>query len=182
MESFDGAQGNLTRLLEKNRKRYQELSAKSPRDLPPAQQRYCTIQSQMSSDSSNVTCSWNVARGVFLFVRYCEHSYFYYYTQGLFLELSFPKSIGVHDRFHIYHPFRIFYFPWHRHQIEGTTAIGVSSERHWQCGLNELAQDSTRRATTLHNKYRVSNVKAKMWTISIDTHQLHYIPKHHFIM
>ena len=27
-----------------------------------------------------------------------------------------------------------------------------------------------------------SNVKAKMWEISSDTHQLHYIPKHHFIM
>ena len=25
-------------------------------------------------------------------------------------------------------------------------------------------------------------VKAKMWAISSDTHQLHYIPKHHFII
>ena len=24
--------------------------------------------------------------------------------------------------------------------------------------------------------------KAKMWAISSDTHQLHYIPKHHFII
>ncbi|KAI0220253.1 Protein SMG5 [Lamellibrachia satsuma] len=39
VESFDGAQGNLTRLFEKNRKRYQELSVNSPRDLPPSQQR-----------------------------------------------------------------------------------------------------------------------------------------------
>ena len=28
----------------------------------------------------------------------------------------------------------------------------------------------------------VYNVKAKMWAISSDTHQLHYIPKHHFII
>ena len=26
----------------------------------------------------------------------------------------------------------IFYFPWHRHQIKGTTAVGVFSERHRQ--------------------------------------------------
>ncbi|CAE1168341.1 SMG5 [Acanthosepion pharaonis] len=36
---FDGAQGNLKRLLEKNLKRFTELSQKSPRDLPPEQQR-----------------------------------------------------------------------------------------------------------------------------------------------
>ena len=39
VNSFDGAQGNLTRLLEKNRRRFAELSQKSPRDLPPDQQR-----------------------------------------------------------------------------------------------------------------------------------------------
>ena len=26
----------------------------------------------------------------------------------------------VHGRLHIYHLCGIFYFPWHRHQIEGT--------------------------------------------------------------
>ena len=39
----------------------------------------------------------------------------------MFLELSFSKSGGVHDKLHI--PVQtggIFYFPWHRHQIEGT--------------------------------------------------------------
>ncbi|GAB1608259.1 protein SMG5-like, partial [Argonauta hians] len=36
---FDGAHGNLKRLLEKNLKRFTELSQKSPRDLPPEQQR-----------------------------------------------------------------------------------------------------------------------------------------------
>ena len=36
----------------------------------------------------------------------------------------------------------IFYFPWHRHQIEftGLTAFSVSSERHWQCGVNGIAK------------------------------------------
>ena len=30
---------------------------------------------------------------------------------------------GVHDRLHIYPLCGIFYFPWHRHQIEGTTGF-----------------------------------------------------------
>ena len=36
----------------------------------------------------------------------------------------------VHDRLHIYPPCEMFYFPWHRHQIEGTNGFSVSSERH----------------------------------------------------
>ncbi|CAH1796318.1 unnamed protein product [Owenia fusiformis] len=36
---FEGASGNLQRLFEKNRKRYEELSKVSPRDLPPELQR-----------------------------------------------------------------------------------------------------------------------------------------------
>ena len=31
----------------------------------------------------------------------------------------------------------IFYFPWHRHQIEGTIGYSVSSERHRQCDNNK---------------------------------------------
>ena len=31
----------------------------------------------------------------------------------------------------------IFYFPWHRHQIEGTDG---SSERHWQSGVNGIVK------------------------------------------
>ena len=30
---------------------------------------------------------------------------------------------GVHDRLHIYPLHGIFYFPWHRHQIEGTNGF-----------------------------------------------------------
>ena len=30
---------------------------------------------------------------------------------------------GVHDRLHIYPLCGIFYFPWHRHQIEGTNGF-----------------------------------------------------------
>ena len=31
------------------------------------------------------------------------------------------EILGVHDRLHIYPLCGIFYFPWHRHQIEGTS-------------------------------------------------------------
>ena len=30
--------------------------------------------------------------------------------------------------------------------------------------------------------YHMYVIKAKMWAICSDTHQLHYIPKHHFII
>ena len=60
---------------------------------------------------------------------------------------------GVHDSYTF--PVQtggIFYFPWHRHQIEGTphrtkkwpTAFSVSSERHWQSGVKEIAKVSKR--------------------------------------
>ena len=42
---------------------------------------------------------------------------------GLFLELSFSKSGGVDDSLHIYPLRGIFYFPWHRHQIEETDSF-----------------------------------------------------------
>ena len=54
---------------------------------------------------------------------------------------------GVHNRLHIYPLCGIFYFPWHRHQIEakkGPTAFSVSSERHWQSGVKEIAKVSKR--------------------------------------
>ena len=39
-------------------------------------------------------------------------------------ELSFSRlECGVHDRLHIYPLCGIFYFPWHRHQIEGTNGF-----------------------------------------------------------
>ena len=42
-------------------------------------------------------------------------------TQEWLRELSFSRlDCGVHDRLHIYPMCEIFYFPWHRHQIEGT--------------------------------------------------------------
>ena len=41
---------------------------------------------------------------------------------------------GVHNRLHIYPLCGIFYFPWHRHQIE----------RHWQSGVKEIAKVSKR--------------------------------------
>ena len=36
----------------------------------------------------------------------------------------------------------IFYFPWHRHQVEGVKSFIVSSERPGQSGVNEVAQIS----------------------------------------
>ena len=42
-------------------------------------------------------------------------------TGVVFRELSFSRlECGVHDRLHIYPMCGIFYFPWHRHLIEGT--------------------------------------------------------------
>ena len=39
-------------------------------------------------------------------------------------ELSFSRlEYGVHDRLHIYPLCGVFYFPWHRHQIEGTNGF-----------------------------------------------------------
>ena len=49
-------------------------------------------------------------------------SYLYLYT--LFdqcrVDIIDQVEYGVHDRLHIYPLCGIFYFPWHRHQIEGT--------------------------------------------------------------
>ena len=45
-------------------------------------------------------------------------------TGVVFRELSFSRlECGVHDRLHIYPLCGIFYFPWHRHQIEGTNVF-----------------------------------------------------------
>ena len=45
-------------------------------------------------------------------------------TGVVFRELSFTGlEYGVHDRLHIYPLCGVFYFPWHRHQIEGTNGF-----------------------------------------------------------
>ena len=45
-------------------------------------------------------------------------------TGVVFRELSFSRlECGVHDRLHIYPLCGVFYFPWHRHQIEGTNGF-----------------------------------------------------------
>ena len=42
----------------------------------------------------------------------------------VFRELSFSRlECGVHNRLHIYPLCGVFYFPWHRHQIEGTNGF-----------------------------------------------------------
>ena len=51
-------------------------------------------------------------------------------TQEWFRELSFSRlECGVHDRLHIYPLCGIFYFPWHRHQIEGSNGFLVSHSK-----------------------------------------------------
>ena len=42
-KAFDGAEGNLDRLFEKNRKRFRELQQSSSQNLPPELQRSSTI-------------------------------------------------------------------------------------------------------------------------------------------
>ena len=45
-------------------------------------------------------------------------------TGVVFRELSFSRlECGLHDRLHIYPLCGVFYFPWHRHQIEGTNGF-----------------------------------------------------------
>ena len=45
-------------------------------------------------------------------------------TGVVFRELSFSRlECGVHDRLPIYPLCGVFYFPWHRHQIEGTNGF-----------------------------------------------------------
>ena len=45
-------------------------------------------------------------------------------TGVVFRELSFSRlECGVHDRLHISPLCGIFYFPWYRHQIEGTNGF-----------------------------------------------------------
>ena len=47
-----------------------------------------------------------------------------YSKQPIFgLTLEWLRECGVHDKLHIYHLCGIFYFPWHRHQIEGTNSF-----------------------------------------------------------
>ena len=48
-------------------------------------------------------------------------------TQEWFRELSFSRlECGVHDKVHIYPLCGIFYFPWHKHQLEGINGFLVS--------------------------------------------------------
>lgn len=42
-KAFDGAEGNLDRLFEKNRKRFRELQQNNSQNLPPELQRFVYI-------------------------------------------------------------------------------------------------------------------------------------------
>ena len=62
-------------------------------------------------------------------------------------ELAFSTlECGVHDSLHIYPLFGIFYFPWHRHQMEGTNDL-VSHPKDTECETN-LSKFRSRAPTT----------------------------------
>ena len=59
-----------------------------------------------------------------LLVSILQTAHLWANTGVVFRELSFSRlECGVHDRLHIYPLCGIFYFPWHRHQIEGTNGF-----------------------------------------------------------
>ena len=66
-----------------------------------------------------------VILGLLLFlVSILQTAHLWANTGVVFRELSFSRlECGVHDRLHIYPMCGIFYFPWHRHQIEGTSGF-----------------------------------------------------------
>ena len=60
----------------------------------------------------------------FFLVSILQTAHLWANTGVVFRELSFSRlECGVHDRLHIYPMCGIFYFPWHRHQIEGTNGF-----------------------------------------------------------
>ncbi len=60
-------------------------------------------------------------------VALCLQSFYYLYFYTICdqhrLDIIDQVEYGVHDRLHIYPLCGIFYFPWHRHQIEGTNGF-----------------------------------------------------------
>ena len=87
-------------------------------------------------------------------------------TQTWFRELSFSRlECGVHDRLHICPLFGIFYFTWHRQQIEGTSSSCNGAKRtfpSFEAAIQTLSyhvpqeiQSLMLRATFLHIKYNM---------------------------
>ena len=56
---------------------------------------------------------------------YLLHNFIYIYTifDQCRVDIIDQVEYGVHDWLHIYPLCGIFYFPWHRHQIEGTNGF-----------------------------------------------------------
>ena len=57
----------------------------------------------------------------FLICHLCEAPYALFDQRCV--DIFDQVDYGVHDRSHIYPPCGIFYFPWHRQQIEGTNGL-----------------------------------------------------------
>ena len=63
-------------------------------------------------------------KGMMFLVSILQTAHLWANTGVVFRELSFSRlECGVHDRLHIYPLCGVFYFPWHRHQIEGTNGF-----------------------------------------------------------
>ena len=58
-------------------------------------------------------------------------SFTFTFTLQVYLTTIDQVEYGVHHRLHIYYNFcGIFYFPWNRHQMEGTTRSSVARSNH----------------------------------------------------
>ena len=83
----------------------------------------CLIQEKDDSLKDKAILGLFISFVLFL-VSILQTAHLWANTGVVFRELSFSRlECGVHDRLHIYPLCGIFYFPWHRHQIEGTNGF-----------------------------------------------------------
>ena len=89
----------------------------SCRDKKPwAQNQGCLPRKSLSGSAENV-----FAGHVLSYILQTVHLWG---NTGLVRDLSFSRlECEVHNTLHIYPLCGIFYFPWHRHQIEGTNGL-----------------------------------------------------------
>ena len=83
----------------------------------------------LASTQQKIIRTWKWNKGVthrnrMFLVSILQIAHLWANTGVVFRELSYSRlECGVHDRLHIYPLCVIFYFPWHRHQIEGTNGF-----------------------------------------------------------
>ena len=82
----------------------------------------------------------------------------------VFRELSFSRlECGVHDRLHIYPLCGIFYFPWHRHQIEGTNGFYCLIRKTERFTISNVESQVFERTTLLWQSEDIVSVMAISW-------------------